>query len=119
MRVHGFLHTGTLVSGTSTNGTWDFTIIAADMGGLIIGDNIQYYVVAQDLAGTPNINSNPVGVVASDVNTITTHPTTPNSYIINSVLNGDIYDWCYRKFSTITAAVNAYNNSCLTGPVSF
>jgi len=114
-----FSSQGTLASGTSTNGLWNFSIIAADMGGLVLGDNVQYYVIAQDLAGTPNVSSMPAGVVATDVNTITTHPITPNNYNISSSIGGNYTVGLTGNFTTLTAAVNAYNNGCLTGPVVF
>ena len=114
-----FSSQGTIASGTATNGTWNFSIIAADMGGLILGDNVQYYVVAQDLAALPNISSTPAGVIATDVNTITTHPVTPNNYNISQSLNGNYTVGVAGNFSTLTAAVNAYNNGCITGAVVF
>ena len=44
---------------------------------------IQYFVIAQDLATTPNILCWPLaGSAATGVGSITTAPTTPNSYII-------------------------------------
>ena len=33
-------------SGSGTSGTWDFTIVAADMGGVTTADVIYYYVIA-------------------------------------------------------------------------
>lgn len=111
---------GTLASGTGTNGTWDFTIAAATMGGLTSGDAVQYYVIAQDVAGVPNISSNPsAGLVATDVNTVTTPPTTPNSYTISATIGGTYTVGTAGNYPTLTAAVNAYNTSCLSGPVIF
>lgn len=113
-----FSNQGTLTSGTGTNGTWNFTISSATMGGLIIGDVIQYYVIAQDVVA--NISSNPsAGLVASNVNTVTTPPTTPNSYSIAAVLSGTYTVGAAGTYPTLTSAVNAYNNSCLSGPVLF
>lgn len=115
-----FSNQGTLTTGTGLNGTWDFTITAATMGGVTTGDVVQYYVIAQDIAGTPNISSNPAaGLVATDVNTVTTPPTTPNSYTISTTLNGTYTVGAAGTYTTLTAAVNAYNTSCLTGPVVF
>ena len=114
-----FSSQGTLASGTATNGNWDFTIIAADMGGLTAGDSVQYYVIAQDVVVTPNFSSNPSGVVATDVNTVTTHPTTPNSYNIGGSLSGTYTVGASGNYTTLTAAVNAYNASCLSGAVTF
>lgn len=112
---------GTLSSGTGISGTWNFTIVAATMGGLSIGDQVQYYVIAQDVAASPNITSNPAaGLVATDVNTVTTHPTSPASFNIQNTLTAGTYTvGSGGNYATLTAAVAAYNASCLTGPVVF
>jgi trimeric autotransporter adhesin len=114
-----FSRPGTLTTGTATNGTWSFTIAASDLGTVAIGDNIQYYIIAQDNATTPNIASLPSGVVATNVNTVTTHPATPNSYLVASSFTGNFNVGAGQTYTTLTAAVAAYNNSCLTGPVTF
>ena len=80
-----FSAVGTPQSGNGTNGTWQFTISSATMGSVALGDMISYYIVAQDVSGVANIRSNPGGVLAADVNNITTAPT-PASYLISSVL---------------------------------
>lgn len=67
-----FSNPGVLLTGTGTNGEWQFTMLAGDMGGLVLGDIIDYYVIAQDLAAPINIISNPCGANATDVNTIIT-----------------------------------------------
>jgi hypothetical protein len=83
----------TLTSGTVLSGTYDCVIDYTLVGGgsVTVGDTIQYFVVAQDTAGTPNVGANPsAGFAATDVNTVTTPPTTPNSYlIIGPPLSGD------------------------------
>ncbi|MFY7884982.1 MAG: beta strand repeat-containing protein, partial [Dolichospermum sp.] len=115
-----FSSQGSLTSGTATNGTWSFTIVATDMGGLNTTDAIQYYFIAQDVSGTPNIGSNPSsGLVASDVNTVTTSPTSPSSYTIAPVLSGTYNVGTGQTYTTLTAAVSAYNNGCLSGAVTF
>ncbi len=116
-----FSNAGTLTSGSGTNGTWTFNITAATMGGVVLGDNIQYYIIAQDVASpTPNIGAIPsVGLVATDVNTVTTAPTNPNGYTIGGTLTGTYTVGAAGNYSTLTAAVNAYNSSCLSGPVTF
>src|SRR6185295_10814354 len=67
-----FSSAGTLTTGTGRSGTWTFTIKSGDMGGVAAGNTIYYYVIAQDVSTIPSIVSNPAGVVAVDVNTITT-----------------------------------------------
>ena len=76
--------TGTLSGGTASSGTWDFPISTGSLAGVKPGDTVSYFVIAQDVPG--NIISNPsAGLVATDVNTITTFPTNPNYYVITAV----------------------------------
>lgn len=114
-----FSQPGTLTSGTATNGTWSFQIIAADMGGLAVGNHVSYYIVAQDIVATPNIGSSPSGVTATDVNTIVTVPNAVNTYAINTTLNGNYNVGGGGAYTTITAALADYNVACLTGPITF
>lgn len=121
-----FSQAGSLTSGTAKNGQWSFTIVTSDMGGVASGDVIYYYVIAQDIASPANIGSTPgAGLVATDVNTVGTVPTTPNTYTILATLNG-LYSVGASNiggeaghYGTLTAAVAAYNSACLTGPVIF
>ncbi|HZV69060.1 MAG TPA: hypothetical protein VFG10_05925 [Saprospiraceae bacterium] len=114
-----FSQPGSLSSGTVTNGTWTFTIVAADMGGVASGNTIYYYVIAQDVLG--NVGSNPSsGLVAGNVNAVTTPPSSPNTYNIQSTLSGGTYTvGVGGAYTTLTAAVAAYNSSCLTGTIIF
>lgn len=73
---------------TGTNTVWDFTVDHALIGGVVQGDVIYYFVAAQDLAF--NIASNPAGVIATDVNTITTLPASPSSYVIPMDFSGTL-----------------------------
>lgn len=116
-----FSQPGTNTGGTGLNGTWDFTIVVADVGGLSGGDVLSYYIIAEDEAPIPNVRSNPSdGLVASSVNSVTTAPTTPLTYTLNYTLNGDYSVGIGGDFTTLTAAVNTYNNACaITGPVRF
>jgi hypothetical protein len=80
-------------TGTGIDGTWLFTIDHSLLpdGAANPGDRIQYFITAQDQSnalGHPNISSYPVGVVATDVNTITTPPVTPSSYVVGSEFTG-------------------------------
>jgi uncharacterized protein YjdB len=68
----------------ATASYWRFPIDYSLLGGVVSGDVISYYVVAQTTGGT--VFSNPLaGFTAVDVNTITTPPTTPNTYTIQAV----------------------------------
>lgn len=82
---------GVLQSGTSASGSWLFTIDHSLLGGANEGDIINYFVVAQDQStttGVPNVSSLPAGVIALNVNSITTPPATPSSYIIGASFSG-------------------------------
>lgn len=80
-------------SGDGHDGVWHFTIRAADLDP-VPGDAIQYYVVAQDQAMTPNLWYNPVGPsdpVHADVLTPLVPPSTPNQYAITPSFAGAYY----------------------------
>jgi hypothetical protein len=110
---------GTLASGSATNGNWNFTVVVADMGGVVAGDTVRYYTIAQDIAGTPNIGSNPSGVVATDVNTVTTPPT-PNAYVVVGSISGvKTVGASGADYPTLTAAVADLNNKELVGALTF
>lgn len=111
---------GMLASGTATSGTWSFTISATAMGGLAVADTVSYFVIAQDVAPATNIGSNPSsGLVASSVNTVTSYPGSPNAYVVLPTLAGIYNVGVGMAYATITDAVNAYNTSCISGPVVF
>ena len=110
---------GILTSGTATNGTWTFTIVASDMGGLFSTDVVGYYIIAQDASTSNNISSSPAGAIATNVNSVTTAPT-PNTYNLNGVsLSGTINVGTGGTYTTLTAAVADYNNGCINGPIVF
>ena len=57
------------------------TVDHAALGGVVVGDTIGYFVAAQDTTG--NVGANPsTGFAATNVNTVTSPPTTPASYAI-------------------------------------
>lgn len=112
-----FSRPGVFQSGVATNSNWNFTIVVADMGGIVAGDIIDYYVIAQDNLG--QIGSNPGGAVATDVNNVIIHPVTPNTITVLNSLNGTYTVGVGGNFATLTAAVAAYNTGCLLGPVLF
>ncbi len=116
-----FSQPGTNTAGTSTNSTWSFTIVASDMGTLTGGDVISYYIIAQDNITTANVASNPAaGLVATSVNSVTTAPTSPNTYTLLYNLSGTYTVGTSGHFPTLTAAVAAYNNACsLAGATVF
>lgn len=115
-----FSQPGTNTGGSATNSTWSFTIVESDMGGVSGGDIVYYYIVAQDITYITNTGSNPSTVAATGVNSIITAPTTPNSYTLKYTLGGTYTVGAGGNFTTLTAAVSAYNNACaLTSAVVF
>ncbi len=112
---------GTKTSGTSTNGTWSFTILETDMGGVVSGDVVAYYIIAQDLNTVPNVASYPAaGLVATSVNNVFAAPATPTAYSLAYNLSGTYKVGVGGNFTTLTAAIKAYNTACtISGPVIF
>lgn len=103
---------------TGSAPSYSCTIDNAAIGGVTTGDSISYFVIAQDSAG--NVASNPAaGLVASDVNTVTTPPTTPNSYIIAVAFTGSktvCASGCdYPTLTGAGGAFSAINAGVLTG----
>ena len=114
-----FSNAGVLTSGSATDGTWTFTVLAADLGSLKPGDVIYYYLIAQDATATGYLSSSPTGVVATNVNTVTTPPVTLNSYLYADMSQPNYNVGAGGDFTTLTAAINVYNVACLNGPVTF
>lgn len=70
---------GTLVSGDELNGFWNFTLTGLSAG------TLSYYVIAQDKLS--KIGAVPgSGLVACDVNSVTTHPTSPNTLTLGGAI---------------------------------
>ncbi len=75
---------GTLTAGTGTSGTWEFIMPAATLSGTAASNTISYYVIAQNTAG--KVTSNPsAGLVATGVNSVTTPPTSPVSFVVKAL----------------------------------
>ncbi|MBK8449184.1 MAG: hypothetical protein IPL42_03800 [Saprospiraceae bacterium] len=81
----------------------------ADMGGVVVGDVIDYYVIAQDLAIPFNLSSNPACAIATDVNTVITAPPSLFSATVKAALSGTYTVGVGGDYATLTAAVNDYN----------
>ncbi len=109
---------GSLTSGTVNAGTWTFTIDYSLVSGAAPTNVIDYFVVAQDQLG--NVTGSPLaGLAVTNVNTVTTPPTTPLTYTIVNTLSGTYTVGSGGNYATITAAIADYNSACLTGPVVF
>jgi len=92
------------------------------MGGLVVGDVVSYYLIAQDMFSPLNIGSSPsAGLVANNVNSVITPPSTPNTYSVLNTLAGVYQVGAGQVFATLTAAAAAYNNlsNCLGMGVVF
>ena len=107
------------VTGTSLGGgNYSFSF-----GSGIAGQVISYYIVAQDVGG--NVSVSPAagaGGFTTNPPAASTPPTIPHQYVIQNTLTAGVYTigvGGLRNFLTITDAVNAYNNSCLDGNITF
>lgn len=109
-----------LSSGTVNNGVWDCTIDNSLVGGVVATDVVRYFVVAQDTLG--NLGSNPGGgFTGTDVNTVTTPPTTPNQYTIVTAFTGSYNVGTAETFTSLTntgGIFEAINAGALTGNVT-
>ncbi|MGE3467617.1 MAG: beta strand repeat-containing protein, partial [Pyrinomonadaceae bacterium] len=86
------------------------------VGGVNIGDTISYYVVAQDIAG--KLTSNPPGVLGTDVNNISQHPTNPLRYDIVNGIGGTLtvgQNGARANFTGNGGIFQLLNQSALTG----
>lgn len=105
------------------NFTIDYTIING--GSVSVGNVIQYFVVAQDLAPAANVSSNPItGFVGTSVAAITSAPTSPNSYTIGTAFPSVVYLGTgagspnYPSFSGAAGLFNAINTSVVASDVT-
>jgi hypothetical protein len=106
------------VTGVSIGGgQYTFTFGA----GTIVSDVVSYYIVAQDNIGN-TIAQSSVGAAGFTSNppNATTAPTTVDTYSVqNNLAPGTYLVGAGQTYTTITAAINAYNTSCLSGPIVF
>ncbi|MEO8769743.1 MAG: T9SS type A sorting domain-containing protein [Ferruginibacter sp.] len=91
--------------------------------GATAGSLVSYYIVAQDNVG--NVIAKPsagAGGYTTNPPAAAIDPTTPDFYVVQSTLVAGTYTvgaGGAQNYLTITDAVNAYNNSCLSGAVTF
>lgn len=95
------------------------TIDNALIGGVVAGDTVQYFVVAQDTPG--NVGANPsAGFAATDVNNVTSPPTTPNAYLVVPPFPSSVNVGTSETFTSLTnpgGLFEALNAAVLTGNV--
>ncbi len=112
----------------ATNGTspfsftMDFTIIFG--GSINSGDVIQYFVTAQDLNVPANVSANPSsGFSATSVGSISSSPTTPNSFNVAAGIPSVVYLGSglgtpnYPSFSGAAGLFNAINTGAVNSNV--
>lgn len=102
-----------LVSGS----TYSFTF----GNGAATGNTVSYYVVAQDIASTPNVTSRPfIGATGYSANppACSTAPTTPSTYTIVAPFAGTYHVGVGKDYATLTLAAAAVNTKVITGPVT-
>ncbi|MFA7381533.1 MAG: T9SS type A sorting domain-containing protein [Bacteroidia bacterium] len=111
------------VEANGTSSPYDFTVDWAIINGgsVSLGNTIQYFVVAQDQATTPNISCNPTsGFVATTVSNISSAPSSPNSFtIVNPPLSGSYNIGTAQTYTTITAALADLSTRGVSAAVTF
>jgi hypothetical protein len=109
------------LSGNTQNGIYTFTISQSALGGLSLSDSVYVYLVAQDSAIATNLSSYPSGVIATNVNTISTAPSTLLSYKIVPGLSGNINVGSGQTYTSLTGTgglFEAINNGAINGDVT-
>jgi hypothetical protein len=109
--------TGVHVSGNN----YEFSFGA----GVSLNDVVHYYIVAQDLAGTPNVSISPsagASGFSSSPPAASTPPTTPQNYRIAQAITGTIAVGTGETYTSLTANTTeglfkAINENVLTGNV--
>lgn len=105
-RVYYRKNAGAYVSnqcGAPAGSVYPCVIDNAIIGGVITGDVIDYFVVAQDTAG--NVGANPsAGFTATNVNSVTTPPTTPNTYTIVATFAASVNVGTGQTYTSLTGA---------------
>lgn len=118
-----FDRAGTLTTGTAQNGQWSFTINNTDMGGVSDGDNIYYFIVAEDNSPQQNIVSLPRGAFGTATDTLSNTPSQSDLYNYtvrtSTALAGNYNVGTGQTYTSILDAVNAYNSGCLADDVTF
>ncbi|MFN9520445.1 MAG: T9SS type A sorting domain-containing protein [Bacteroidota bacterium] len=109
-------------TGSPTNATFSFDLDYSLVSGVITGDTIFYYVIAEDSIGS-NIMSSAPYAVASNVNTVAQHPLLPNSYSLLPVIPAGtkFYVGIGQPYTTLTGVGGLFeflNNSTIGGSIT-
>jgi hypothetical protein len=116
------INSGSFTPVTATwvsSSTYTFTFGA----GVVLGDVVSYYIVAQDnVTPTPNVGANPsAGASGYSYNppAVSTPPTTPYTYTIVGILSGVYPVGAGQVYTTLTAAIADLNLKDVIAPVTF
>lgn len=117
--TNGWKYVESLTGNSPFSFNINYTLI---FGGIAAGDTIQYFVVAQDIATTPNVNINSgilTNAPASSVALVGNFPITGsiNSYRIN-ILSGTVSVGAGQAYTSLTnngGLFEAINNAALSG----
>ncbi|MEI6061269.1 MAG: right-handed parallel beta-helix repeat-containing protein, partial [Bacteroidota bacterium] len=111
--INAGAYTGPVAPTSTVGSQYTFTL----GGGVILGDVVKYYFVAQDQAPASNIASSPVGAtVTANPPLASAPPATPNSYTILACISGSKTVGLIGDYTTITAALADLNSKELCGP---
>ncbi|NCA85393.1 MAG: T9SS type A sorting domain-containing protein [Clostridia bacterium] len=89
--------------------------------GTSTGDVVSYYIVAQDLAASPNVGAFPwpgASGYLSNPPSCTTPPSTPLSYTVIPGISGVFHVGVGKTYTTLTAAINDVNSKYIKGPLT-
>jgi trimeric autotransporter adhesin len=120
-RVYFRKNAGSYFSMGCTGASPNFTCVIdnALLGGVTTGDVVNYFVIAQDVPG--NVSANPgVGLVAANVNTVTTPPTTPATYNVVAPFPNSVNVGTAETITSLTNAGGLFaqlNAGVITGNV--
>gem|GEM_PF-1163780 len=107
--------TYTSVQGISTgNNQYNFTFGS----GVLSGDVIYYYIVAQGTWAVPNVGASPGGSVTaytSNPPVAIPPPVNPNSYTVQSPMSGTVTVGASGKFPALTGAAGLFQNINICG----
>lgn len=103
-------------AGVRVGNVWTFTATAANLGGVVAGDTVYYYVAGSDSSG--NVSTNPSG--GSGLPPGITPPATANFYRVSPTISGSMTIGASgATFTTVAAAFDSVNKSVVSGAVTF
>ncbi|MEP6944790.1 MAG: choice-of-anchor Q domain-containing protein, partial [Acidobacteriota bacterium] len=112
----------TFVAGITYNCVINYAFVTG--GGVVTGDTLQYFVVAQDSVG--NVSASPsagAGGLTPNPPTAATQPTAPNTYFIAAAVSGPITVGSSQTFTSLTrndagGLFRYLNSNVVTGDIT-